>query len=151
MPLLVRIPAWAEGAKIDGVAAVAGSYRRIEASGTIRLSLPMSARLHQRTARNVQQSLAPDGAAVEQEVLHQDFVAISRGPLAYATDLIDGFKRIETVRLPTEPLSEQAYDNVMLSPLDREPIQFQPYYRAGGRHHGAWRSTWLSLPPGEAP
>ena len=150
VPLLVRIPDWAEGAKIEGVAAVAGTYVRIETSGTIRLSLPLSARLHHRTARNVQQSLAPDGAIVEQEVLHQDFVAISRGPLAYATDLIDGFKRIETVRLPDDRLSELGDGNVLLSSLGREPIRFEPYYRAGGRHHGAWRSTWLFLPPGEA-
>lgn len=151
VPLLLRIPDWGAGATIDGADAVAGSYARIEASASVRLSLPMPARLHQQTARNVQQSIAPDGAVVEQEVLRQDFVAVSRGPLAYATDLIDGFKRIETVRLPVDPLTEQADGNVLLSPLDREPIQFQPYYRAGGRHHGAWRSTWLCLPPGEAP
>ena len=151
VPLLVRSPDWADGAKIDGADALAGNYARIEASGTVGLSLPMLARLYQRTARNVQQSLAPDGSAVEQEVLHEDYVAVSRGPFAYATDLIDGFKQIETVRLLDDALSDLADGNLLLSPLDREPIQFQPYYRAGGRHHGAWRSTWLSLPPGAAP
>jgi len=29
----------------------------------------------------------------------------------------------------------------------RSPLLFEPYFRAGGRVHGAWRLTWLSLAP----
>ena len=29
----------------------------------------------------------------------------------------------------------------------RAPLRFEPYYRCGGRVHGAWRLTWLSLAP----
>jgi DUF1680 family protein len=150
--LQVRVPDWAEGARIEGedTPLQAGSYARIEMAGTVRLSLPMPARLHRRSAGNVQVSLAPDGSQIEQEVLRHDYVALSRGPLAYATGLIDGFKPIETVRLTADPASDQAGGNMLLTPRDREPIMFEPYYRAGGRRDGAWRLTWLRLPPEEA-
>jgi hypothetical protein len=36
---------------------------------------------------------------------------------------------------------------ISLQPASRPPLLFWPYYRAGGRHDGAWRLTWLSLPP----
>jgi hypothetical protein len=29
----------------------------------------------------------------------------------------------------------------------RAPLVFEPYYRCGGREHGAWRLSWLSLAP----
>jgi hypothetical protein len=33
----------------------------------------------------------------------------------------------------------------------RAPIDFVPYWLAGGRTHGAWRITWLSLAPEGVP
>ena len=149
--LNVRIPDWAEGASLEGAdsALEPGAYARIETAGTLRLFLPMPPRLHRRTARNVQQSLAPDGSQVEQEVLNHEYVGLTRGPLVYATGLIDGFKPVETVRLSPDAARAEDGDTVLLSPRDRPPIPFEPYYRAGGRHHGAWRLTWLRLPPEE--
>ena len=66
----------------------------------ISLLLPMAPQLHHQVSQNTQESLAPDGSPVAQQVMRYDYVAITRGPLVYATGLIDGFKREETLRLP---------------------------------------------------
>lgn len=149
LPLAIRIPDWAEGATLDGLSAplAAGAYARVEARQQLTLRLPMVPRLHAATLRNVQESLAPDGAPVAQEVMCHDYVAVTRGPLVYASDLVDGFKVEETVRLPADAVAVAADDALSLVPMDRAPIPLQPYYRAGGRHDGAWRLTWFRLAP----
>lgn len=149
----IRIPDWAEQATLrigdESITATPGSYARIErrwASGdVITLDLPMPPQLHRAIQRNVQESLAPGGEPVAQEVMRYDFVAITRGPLAYATGLIDGFKRGETVRFVGAPLAIADGETVRLEPEGRAPIVFEPWYRAGGRRDGAWRLTWLGL------
>ncbi|MDB5708327.1 MAG: prenyltransferase-like family protein [Sphingomonas bacterium] len=162
----IRIPDWAEGATLSVNGApvagvVQGTYVRIErswqAGDIIALRLPLVPRLHQATARNVQESLAPGGEPVRQEVLHFDYAAITLGPLVYATGLIDGFKIEETIRLPDAPAEdwltvmpatgEVQGDTVRLSPQGREAIDYVPYYRAGGVADGTWRLTWLMLVP----
>ncbi|PKP65793.1 MAG: hypothetical protein CVT85_04860 [Alphaproteobacteria bacterium HGW-Alphaproteobacteria-7] len=150
VPLLIRVPEWAEGAVIKqtGTALIPGTYARIETAGDITITLPMVPRHHRREAHNVQQSLAPDGSPVEQEVMRHAYAAITRGPLVYATRLVDGYKPVETIRPAASALS-MADDDVVLSLQDRSPIIFEPYFRAGGRHHGSWRLTWLRLPPEE--
>lgn len=150
VPLLVRIPEWAEGARCDGTESAPGEYLRRTTSGTVRLTLPMTPRLNVTGGRNVQQSLAPNGAAVEQQVHRTDYVAVTRGPLVYATGLVDGFKPAETVRLADEPLSEAGNSTVLMAPEDRDPISFAPYWLLGDREDGAWRVTWLRLAPEEA-
>src|SRR5262249_11786812 len=103
--------------------------------------------------RNVQESRAPDGSPIEQEVLHFEYLALSRGPLVYATGLIDGFKHEETLRIARGPqeswlrviASPEGGEDLELQPEQRLPIVFSPYYRTGGRRHGAWRLTWMSL------
>lgn len=162
-PMLLRIPAWAERASVtvNGVestqAASPGTFialeRHWQKGDEIRLSLAMPPIVHRKASRNVQESKAPDGAPVEQEVMHYDYVAITRGPLVYATTLIDGFKREETIRLGgggKTPLLEvvdtpSGFEGpaVRLNPDGREPLIFQPYYEAGGRRDGAWRLTWM--------
>jgi DUF1680 family protein len=131
--------------------------RSWRAGDTVTLQLPMQARTHRRTNRNVQESQAPDGFPVSQEVLHFDYLALSRGPLVYATDLIDGFKFEETLRLDADandtwletvlPASEERGADLLLRPEGRAPLTFQPYYRAGGRRDRTWRLTWMTLPP----
>lgn len=150
--LLVRVPDWAEGATITGLDAplTPDSYVRVTTSDRLTMTLPLHPRLHHASLRNVQESLAPDRTAVAQEVLANDYVAITRGPLVYATGLIDGYKAEETVRLSPDALTVGASDAITLAPRDRAPIRFEPYYRAGGRHDGAWRLTWLRLAPAEA-
>jgi DUF1680 family protein len=162
--LRLRIPQWAAGARVqvDGQEVedvVPGTYCTIDRlwqrGDRVVLSLPMLPVLQRRSNRNVQESRAPDGAAIHQEVLRRDYVAVTRGPLVYATTLIDGFKTDETVRLPTN--AEGCLHVVPGTPGDapsiemtlgyRSALLFEPYFRAGGRVHGAWRLTWLSLAP----
>jgi DUF1680 family protein len=163
----LRIPEWAQGAKLRvnddsvGAAPEPGTYavieRRWRAGDTITLEMPMRPRAHRRTHRNVQESVVPDGSSVQQEVLHLEFLAVTRGPLAYATSLIDGYKTEETLRIDVEPEEKwlqtvPAQDgadgvDVRLRPVGRDALTFSPYYRAGGRRDGAWRLTWMSLAP----
>lgn len=144
-PGLVRIPGWAEGATLDGRPVVAGEYARFMGSAT--LDLPLVPRTHRARLRNVQESFAPDGSPVAQEVLRRDYLALSKGPLVYATGLIDGFKTAETVRAPQ--VSDDG-ETLILNSDGRAPIRFEPWYRAGGRVDGAWRTTWLDLAPEDA-
>jgi uncharacterized protein len=164
----LRIPQWAEGAVVRvneaGIASAppTGAWFSIErtwhAGDTIMLSFPMHPRAHRRSNRSVQESLAPDGSPVSQEVLRFDYLAITRGPLVYATDLIDGFKVEETLRMDatqsdrwfeTVPVEgrDEAGPGIRLRPLGRAPLTFQPYYRAGGRQDRTWRLTWMTLAP----
>lgn len=153
----LRIPAWAEAATLsvgdETFAANPGLYARImrewRAGDTITLTLPMTPRLARATRRNVQESLTPDGEPVAQEVLAFDYLAVTRGPLAYATGLIDGFRTGETVRADRVSLAQQG-ETVVVHADGRAPIAFEPYYRAGGRNDGAWRLTWLDVAPEDA-
>jgi hypothetical protein len=166
--LKIRIPDWAEGATlaVAGEAPITvepGAYVSIARSwmvgDRIALSLPMNARIHRATKRNVQESLVPDGSPVAQEVLRYDYVALARGPLAYATRLVDGFRTSETLRGRPRPedVAEIPADGRLAGPdlelrsEGRAPLRFEPYYRAGGRRDGAWRLTWLGLAPEGGP
>ena len=163
--IFVRIPAWAEGAMlaVNGEAVPAGmpnSYavlqRTWQPKDEIVLQFPMPPRLQARTHRNIQESRAPDGSLVSQEVLRYDYVAVTRGPLVYASGLIDGFKVEETVRLPEDqgllfevrgvPPGNDG-PAVRMNVDFRAPLTLLPYYEAGGRKDGAWRITWLQLAP----
>ncbi len=164
--LKLRIPSWADGTTLcvgdedAGIAIVPGQYAVIErdwhSGDEIVMRFPMKPVLHRATNRNLQESLAPDGSSVRQEVLHFEYAAITCGPLVYATTLIDGFKTQETLRLPTTPqddwltlLSVQidGMPRIALDPGYRKPLLFTPYFATGGRVEGAWRLTWLSLAP----
>lgn len=167
--LRLRIPSWAQRARVtvnrnaaDGTV-VPGEYFAIEREwrdgDEIVLRFAMRPVAHLALNRNVQESRAPDGSAVAQEVLRHAYVGFTCGPLVYATGLVDGFKSEETVRLPDAPASDWLHWS---PPADgapprlelrlgyRAPLTFEPYYRAGGRVDGAWRLTWLSLAPFEA-
>lgn len=164
--LKLRVPSWAHGATLAiddvdaGIPLVPGEYAVIERTWQgrerLHLDLPMRPTLHRAVNRNVQESVAPDGAEVKQEVLRFEYVGITCGPLAYATGLIDGFKTEETLRLPDTPPSswlarlpdsEEGLPRIALDPGYRPPLVFIPYFAAGGRKDGAWRLTWLSLAP----
>jgi hypothetical protein len=148
------------GASITGEAE-AGAFVAIQREwhkdDVISLSLPMRPQLHFRTQSSTQESLAPDDAPVRQEVMHFDYLAVTRGPLAYATGLIDGYKIAETLRvssptdpswLETLPATDTAEGpDVRVAPLGRPALVFSPYYRAGGRRDRTWRLTWMPLAP----
>jgi len=168
--LRLRVPAWTEGARVtvNGEVLDAGIAtgewldisRDWQPGDVVALRLPMTPTLHLRRSRNVQESRAPDGSPVRQQVLRYDYVGLTRGPLVYATGLIDGFKHEEAVRLPDAPparwLRELAAADggpgmdVEMQLDGRAPLRFAPYYRAGGREDGAWRLGWLSLAPDPA-
>ena len=161
----VRIPAWAAPAvvRVNGIAwpdaAIAGTYlvlnRRWQDNDQITLQFPMLPVLHEQSSRNLQESKAPDGTPVSQEVLRSDYVAITRGPLVYATSLIDGFKMQETIKLRENgksPLLEVAdtpagFEGpaITMNLGYRAALTFLPYFEAGGRKHGAWRLTWMQV------
>lgn len=162
----LRIPAWAAGASVrvngmDVPGAAAGTYMRIRRqwrdNDLIMLSLPMMPVLHHKISQNTQESLAPDGSQVAQQVMRYDYVAITRGPLVYATGLIDGFKPEETLRLPDDPAAALALvptpagfvgPAIRLELGYRPALTFLPYFEAGGRRDGAWRLTWMQIAPG---
>jgi DUF1680 family protein len=163
----VRIPQWAARASIavNGASttdsAEAGSFFAIQREwrkdDVISLSLPMRPQLHFRAQSSTQESRAPDDAPIRQEVMHFDYFAVTRGPLAYATGLIDGYKTAETLRvasptdpswLETLPATDAAEGpDVRVAPLGRPALVFSPYYRAGGRRDRTWRLTWMPLAP----
>jgi len=83
-----------------------------------------------------------------QEVVRMDYAYVSKGPYVYATGLFDGFRKEETLRLaklnPSAPFRQRGEALDLYLP-GREPIEFLPYFKAGGRHEGAWRTTWLQV------
>jgi DUF1680 family protein len=165
--LRLRIPSWAEGASVavNGEAVrgpvVPGTFvsvrRHWRAGDQVQLLFPLRPALHRQVLRNVQESRAPDGSEVRQQVLDLHYVGLTRGPLVYATELVDGFKTEETIRLPDGPQDDWMQvlpvaddgegPGIALQLGYRPPLLFWPYYRTGGRVDGAWRLTWLSLPP----
>ena len=163
--ICLRIPSWAKGATIEvnGVEwkhpVEPGSYavvaRNWQHGDLIKLHLPMTPTVQWKTSRSMQESTGPDGAPIEQEVLHVDYLAVTHGPLVYSTGLIDGFKMSETIRLPApgtgnlleviETPSGFEGPTIRLNLGYRPPLIFQPYYEAGGRTDGAWRLTWMQV------
>ncbi|MES2148931.1 MAG: beta-L-arabinofuranosidase domain-containing protein [Pseudomonadota bacterium] len=161
----LRIPAWCAAATVrvngEALAGVdAGRYLRIRrlwrAGDDIALDFPMTPALRHTVSQNTQESLAPDGSAVAQQVMRYDYVAITRGPLVYATGLIDGFKTEETLRLPNDVATAlelaasppgSVGPAILLHLGYRAPLTFLPYFEAGGRADGTWRLTWLQLAP----
>jgi DUF1680 family protein len=164
--LRLRIPAWATqptlcvngtAVPVDldmyGFAIITRTWRD---GDQVQLLLPMAARAHRACNRNVQESRAPDGSAVAQEVLRFDYLALTRGPLVYATGLVDDYKVDETLRIPDSPPEQWLRESVTpagvpqleLQPLGRPALRYEPYFLSGGRSDGSWRLTWLSLAPG---
>jgi hypothetical protein len=165
--LLLRVPSWAQGARwrVNGgpdaalLADSFGSYARIrriwQGNDVVEFEFPMLPRVHTQISHSVQEFKAPDGSMVAQEVMRYDYFAITRGPLVYATPLIDGFKSAETLLLPDgdaaglleeAPAPEGAMGTaVRLNLHYRAPLVFQPYFEVGGRKDGAWRLTWMQV------
>ena len=164
--LRLRIPSWAKDATLQVAGArqpaTPGTYveisREWQANDQVALDFPMAPTLHEKSSRNVQESLAPDGSPVSQEVMRYDYVAVTRGPLVFATGLIDGFKMEETLRLPESPVLEvcdppKGFEGpaIRVNLGYREALTFVAYYEAGGREDGAWRLTWMQRSPRDLP
>lgn len=164
--LRLRVPAWAEqwelqvngkpvqAVQVDGWISLAREWR---AGDRVSLRFATPVVLHRRQSRNVQESRAPDGSPVRQQVLQYDYAGFTRGPLVYATALIDGYKHEESMRLPAAATSEwvhshTAAEDAAIVELDvgfdgRAPLRYLPYFMAGGQQDGAWRLVWMSLAP----
>lgn len=129
--------------------------RHWEPGDVISVRLPLVPTLHHAANINVQESRAPDGSPVAQEVLRWEYVGLTYGPLVYATGLIDGYKTEETVILPDAPptqwlqVGQDAGEGapITMQLQCRAALTFEPWYRCGGRQHDAWRLTWLPLVP----
>ena len=167
----LRIPSWATEAniRVNGLAwkqpVLPGTYAALEREwkhdDVIDLQFPMNPLIHRKAGSSVQESTSPDGAPIRQEVMHIDYLAITRGPLVYSTSLIDGFKMHETIRLSGQDASQllevigstPGYEGpaISLNLGYRSPLVFHPYFEAGGREDGAWRLTWMELTPDSVP
>jgi DUF1680 family protein len=161
--LRIRVPRWARNVELFENDAPIGSaehggYAVIEkewrAGDEIVIQFAMRPILHHRVSHSVQESRAPDGEPVAQEVMRYDYLAITRGPLVYATSLIDGYKSAETLLISKadgELLEEVpaveagGAPELRLHASGRAPLAFMPYFAAGGRHDGAWRLTWMQV------
>lgn len=163
----IRIPSWADGATVSvggeatDTSGKGARYvsvdRRWNAGDVVAIAFPMAPVVQRRVHENVQESRAPDGATIRQRVVHERFVGITRGPLAYATGLVDGYRIGETVRVPSEDprdwlVDEPATDTasgprIRMVLHGRDDLLFSPWFETGGRRHGAWRLTWLSVAP----
>lgn len=128
-PLRVRIPEWAEGGR--------GSVEFAPGSQSLKLTPEL---------RVVPFTHVADHHG--QEIVRMDYAYVQRGPYVYATGLIDGYKKEETLRIarltPEAPFRPNG-EGIDFHAPGRDPIPFLPYYRAGGRHDGAWRTTWLQI------
>lgn len=163
-PVRIRVPRWARNVEIlvddmhiaapeqDGFAVVERDWR---AGDEVVIRFAMRPTLHHRVSNSVQESRAPDGEPIAQEVMHYDYMAVTRGPLVYATSLIDGYKSAETLLIhgdDMESLIEEVpavepgtAPTLRLHASNRAPLTFVPYFTAGGRHEGAWRLTWMQV------
>ena len=153
-PLFLRIPNWTQSAEIwlNGGAldreATPGTYLRLDrvwAPGDrLVLTFPMALQVHRRSNTDVHRN---------RPVQSFDYFALTRGPLVYATGLIDGYKFEDTLRLPDQspeslfspaPTPDGSTGPAFQLTLPgREPIVYLPYYEQGGRKDGAWRLTWI--------
>ncbi|SKC57887.1 glycoside hydrolase family 127 protein [Pseudoxanthomonas indica] len=164
--LRLRVPAWAkqweirvngkpvEAAQVDGWISLMREWR---AGDRVALAFATPLTLHRRQARNVQESRAPDGSPVRQQVLQYDYAGFTRGALVYATSLIDGYKHEESMRLPAAALTEWSRElptaadaKIVDMEVDfegRAPLRYSPYFLTGGQQDGSWRLVWMSLAP----
>jgi len=159
----IRMPRWAEDVEFladdapigaseqNGFAVIEREWR---AGDEIVIRFTMRPALHRRSSHSVQESRAPDGESIAQEVMHYDYMAITLGPLVYATSLIDGYKSAETllIRATDGDLIEEvptaevgAAPTLRLHASGRAPLTFVPYFVAGERLDGAWRLTWMQV------
>lgn len=164
--LRLRVPAWAQhwqlrvngkavdAAQVDGWISLMREWR---AGDRVALDFATPLVLHRRQSRNVQESRAPDGSPVRQQVLQYDYAGFTRGALVYATALIDGYKHEESMRLPAAALGEWTRElaaDAQTSAVEMEvefdgraPLRYWPYHLAGGQQDGRWRLVWMSLAP----
>lgn len=87
-----------------------------------------------------------------QEIVRTDYAFLKWGPYVYAHGLIEGYRKQETVRIarlfPLNSFAEapdSIHPTFSLKGQGRTRIHLEPFYAAGGRHDGAYRSLWLQV------
>lgn len=90
-----------------------------------------------------------------QEIVRREYVAVQYGSYVYSAGPLDGYKRSETICVPqlfpencfeiTDEGMEDGIPSIRCKPVGRAPFLMRPYYQAGGRSDGAWRTTWLEV------
>ncbi len=86
-----------------------------------------------------------------QEIVRTDYATVSWGPYSFATGLIDGVRKEETLLLPRlNPnsvfcLSGKSPLQIDLRIPGRSPIPMHPYYLSGGQNDGTWRASWIQV------
>lgn len=90
-----------------------------------------------------------------QEIVRREYIAVQYGPYMYAAGMLDGYKKAETICVPqmfpencfevTDEGAEDGIPSIRCKPIGRAPFLMRPYFQAGGRHDGAWRTTWLEV------
>ena len=153
-PIFVRIPAWSQKSKvlINGKSftgqVTPNTFLKLEQKWSdgdvITLQFPMDIEIHKQFQNYMHRNI---------EVYRLDYFGITRGPLVYATGLIDGYKPEVTLKISQDEMKEMfsmtstpdGYDGpaIQFDLPGREPIVYLPYYEAGGRVNGSWRMTWL--------
>lgn len=84
-----------------------------------------------------------------QEIVREEYVCAKVGRYVFATGKFEGYRTQETLRMP-RLAPESVFEvvdplHVNLRQAGRDPIAMVPYWQCGGRHDGAWRTTWLQV------
>ncbi|HEY4110601.1 glycoside hydrolase family 127 protein [Puia sp.] len=151
-PLYLRVPAWAvsvqvtvNGKVVDTAGLRAGTYytvtREWKKGDVVEMELPMPLRVEQQQ----EAAIMPQG---KDDLYRVNWFAFARGPLVYASDgLIEGRDREMNYKLGAAEISryakEEGKDEVRFTPPGEKPVEFRPFYSAGGREAGTWRLTWM--------
>lgn len=137
LSLWVRIPHWAEGVGKPGE-----THRLVE------LGCHEHEIVFRRPARVVPFTYMLDHHG--QEIVREDYIHVTRGPFVYAAGKIEGYDKHPTLRLPQlNPDStlklDPEDDAIWIQQAGMRPLRLEPFYRAGGAHHFAWRSLWFEV------
>jgi len=84
-----------------------------------------------------------------QEIVRVEYVCARLGRDVLATGKFEGYRTLETLRMP-QLAPESVFEvvgesSVELRQAGRDPILLTPYWNCGGRHDGAWRTSWLQV------
>lgn len=84
-----------------------------------------------------------------QEIVREEYVCARVGKYVFATGKYEGYRTQETLRLP-QLAPESVFtlvgnEELELRQAGRDVIKMVPYWKCGGRHDGAWRTTWLQV------
>lgn len=124
-----------EGATLDGV-----WLRFAEISGSVEIRFRQKLNIEQKV-----HSVDHHG----QEIVREEYVCAQVGRYVYAAEKFEGYRTQETLRLPQ--LAPESVFRVVegglleLRQAGRDVIKMTPYWKCGGRHDGAWRTTWLQV------